>query len=176
MPPAPQIVPEWHPSPNHTPGGLTDVVAFVVHTMGGTYESCLSWFGTTASGVSAHYSAALDGRLAQHVKLTDAAWANGILEPGNRWSARYGTQWVNGRTISCETEDRNDPNLLVTEQEYAATLAAGRLALAAHPSIKVVTSHHVVSPLSRANCCGARWIKSGRLAQLGADLGLEVFL
>lgn len=176
MPPSPDIEPEWHPSPNYTARGLTDVVAFLVHTMGGSYEGTLSWFANPASQVSTHFSAAVDGRLAQHVVLANAAWGNGRLEPGNKWSARYGTEWPNGRTISCETEDKGDPHQPVTDAEYAATLSAGRLALAAHPGIEVVSSHHVISPQSRPQCCGDRWIASGRLAELAADLGLELFI
>lgn len=144
--------------------------------MAGTYEATLSWFANPASQVSAHFSAALDGRLAQHVSLSDAAWANGILEPGNRWSGRFGDAWPNGRTISCETEDRGDAAQPVTDLEYAAVLVAGRLAVAAHPRIRVVTGHVVISPQSRAHCPGDRWIKSGRLERLASDLGRPLFL
>lgn len=144
--------------------------------MAGTLAATDAWFANPASQVSAHYGAGLDGALHQYVKLVHAAWANGRLEPGNEWAARYGTAWPNGRTISVETEDRGDPHQPVTDAEYAAVLSAGRLALAEHPSIEVVTSHHVISPQTRPNCCGDRWIKSGRLAQLAGDLGRELFL
>jgi len=40
----------------------------------------------------------------------------------------------------------------------------------------VVSSHHVISPQSRPQCCGDRWIASGRLAELAADLGKELFI
>jgi N-acetylmuramoyl-L-alanine amidase len=167
---------KWVGSPNHYTNDLEDVVAFVVHTMGGSLAGTDSWFNDPASQVSSHYGTGLRGALHQYVNLDDGAWTNGRLEPGNKWQARYGTGNPNHRVISCETEDLGNASQVVTDEEYAATLAAGRRAVDAWPSIEVVTSHHVISPQTRPNCCGARWIQSGRLAELAADLGREMFI
>lgn len=142
--------------------------------MGGTLAGTDSWFNNPASKVSAHFGVGDNGDLHQYVLLSDSAWANGILEPGNRWGEVSTATWPNGVTISIETEDKGDPTLPVSDAEYSGTLDACRLAMAEYQSITVLTSHHVISPQSRSGCCGPRWTQSGRLAQLAAETGLRL--
>lgn len=162
------------PSPYHT-DYHEKRTAIVIHTMGGSLRSTDEWFKSNPVQVSAHYGIGLDGRAHQYVSLDHSAHANGIQEPGAKWPLRFGADWANDETISVETEDLNDPNQPVTDSQYASVLSVCRRAVALNPGM-VVTSHHIISPQSRANCCGKRWIASGRLAKLASDLGLELFL
>lgn len=151
----------------------------MLHTEGGSEAGTRAWFANPASQVSAHFGAGLNGAIDQFVQLGDRAWANGILETGNRWGEVYRGPWdgtvenPNNWVVSVETEDLGDPAQVVTDEEYLGTHAASRLAIATYPSIVWLLGHSVVSPHSRPNCCGARWTASGRFAQLAADLGLK---
>lgn len=167
--PAPNIV--QVPSPNHFAGRAGhEPVAVVLHTMSGTLAGCDSWFSTPASQVSAHYGVGLAGAIHQYVDLTDGAWANGVLEPGNRWP--FGPTNPNYTTVSIETEDNGNAAQAVTDAEFDAVLACVRLAMAEYPSITTLCAHRVISPQSRPNCPGNRWIASGRFADLAALAGL----
>lgn len=172
-PPPPRVI--WIGSPYWTPGHERRN-ALVVHTMGGSLTSTDGWFRKNPLQVSSHYGVGLEGQMHQYVGLEHTAHANGILEPGNKWAARFGSDWPNDETIQIETEDRGSGSQVVTEAEYQGTLAVSRLALDYSPEIQVVSSHHVISPQSRANCCGARWIASGQLARLARELGLQLFI
>jgi N-acetylmuramoyl-L-alanine amidase len=166
----------WVGSPNHYTDDLHDVVALVVHTMDGTLQSTDSWFGNPASQVSSHYGIGLDGRAHQYVDLADGAWANGTLQPGNHWAPKFGSENPNHRSISIETEDNGSGATPVTDEQYAATLGVGRIALARWPSITTVTVHRAISPQSKPNCAGDRWWSSGRIQELAQDLGLGLLL
>jgi N-acetyl-anhydromuramyl-L-alanine amidase AmpD len=108
------------------------------------------------------------------VQLGDTAWGNGIREPGNPWDAnRLPNVNPNYLTVSIETEDLGDNSRPVTDAQYAAVLANCRLAIRRYPSIVWLLGHRDISPHSRPNCPGARWITSGRFAQLAAELGLD---
>ena len=148
------------------------MVAVVVHTEVGSEAGTAAEFQNPASQVSAHFSVGLDGRATQYVQLTDSAWANGILEPGNAWEPVFGAGNPNNRTISIETEDDGQPDSQpVTDEQYASVLAVARLGLAQWPSITHLASHHAISPQSRT-CPARRWLDSGRFDRLAADLGL----
>lgn len=171
---------QW-PSPNHWAGRpYGPPIALVLHTEGGTEAGTRAWFGRAVSQVSAHFGVGLDSGIDQFVQLGDRAWANGVLEAGNRWGEVYHGAWdgieenPNNWVVSVETEDRGDADQPVTDRQYLDTHAACRLALATYPSIAWLLGHSVVSPHSRPNCCGARWVASGRFAQLAADLGLKM--
>ena len=141
--------------------------------MVGTLASCDSQFRNPGSQVSAHFGVGLDGTVHQYVDWKDGAWANGILETGNRWEAVFGSENPNRRTISIETEDLGDPvNQPVTNAQYDAVLALCRQAMEEWPSITHVASHAAISPQSRS-CPGARW-RAARLDMLARDLGLEL--
>ena len=162
-------------SPNYHRGRPAGApTALVVHTMGGSLAGCDAWFGQSISQVSAHYGVGLGGELHQYVRLNDVAWANGVLELGNTWPGPAGIN-PNSLSVSIETEDRGMNNMPVSDEQYASTLAVARIALEHFPQLKYVMPHTVVSPRSRPNCCGNRWIRSGRLADLALALGLEPY-
>jgi N-acetylmuramoyl-L-alanine amidase len=169
-PPAPTIL--WVGSPNHFAGRAGHVpMALVIHTMGGTLAGTDAWFANPASQVSAHYGVSLAGVVHQYVALEDGAWSNGDLEAGNRWPGPAGVN-PNYLTCSIETEDLGNAAQPVTDAQFASVLAVGRLVLTRYPSITLLVSHSVISPHSRPNCPGSRWIASGRFADLAAELGL----
>lgn len=175
MPTGPVV---WVGSPNFTQGRVGGDAAIVVHTMAGRLTATDSWFKQAASQVSSTYGVGLKGEKHQYVDLADSAWANGILEPGNRWEARFGKAWPNGRTWSIETEDTDDahPNhdAPVTDAEAEGVLDCCRLILARKSGL-VLTGHHIISPQSRPHCPGPRWT-NGRIQELGKALGIEVWI
>ena len=132
-----------------------------------------------AKRVSANFGVALDGRVHQYVKLDDRAWANGILEHGNRWFGPSGVN-PNDLTVSIETEDLHNPATAVSDAQYEAVGGLCRLILERFGSITSITSHHVISPLSRPDCCGARWTQPhdghalSRIAALAMAAKLEL--
>lgn len=163
----------WKGSPNHFEGRQGKIpIALVIHTMGGSLAGTDSWFNNVASQVSAHYGVGLNGDIHQYVRLEDGAWANGVLEPGNTWMGPPGVN-PNLLTVGVETEDLGKGDQPVTEEEYASTLQAARVALATYPSIRYLITHTVISPQTRPNCCGARWVASGQFQRLADALGLE---
>jgi len=174
-PPEPEANVEWIGSPNHYNGRAGyGVVALVIHTMAGTLESCDSWFNNPASQVSSHYGIGLAGEQHQYVKLADGSWANGILEPGNEWTALVGNSAnPNYQTVSVETEDNGSGATAVTDEQYAGTLAVCRVAMATYPSIRYLMGHNCISPQTRTACCGKRWWDSGRFQALADALELE---
>src|SRR5262249_3912111 len=127
--PAPQQL-QQVPSPNCWRGhGGFAVSAIVVHTMAGTIGSCDGWFPNSNAQVSAHFGIGLDGSQHQYVQLSDSAWANGILEPGNNWQSRFPPGSPNYQTISIETEDDGSGATPVSDEQYQATLEVANLAL-----------------------------------------------
>jgi N-acetyl-anhydromuramyl-L-alanine amidase AmpD len=166
---------EWFGSPNCWRGhGGFAVRGIVLHTMAGSLRSCDSWFRNTESQVSAHYGIGLQGEIHQYVALTDSAWANGILEPGNTWPLASGSP--NFQTISIETEDSGSGATLVTDAQYEATLKVANLAIETFPTIQWLLRHTDISPHSRPACCGPRWVDSGRFKSLADRLGLKTTL
>lgn len=132
-------------------------LAIVIHTMGGTLEGTDSWFITSAhqSQVSAHYGVSQDGRVHQYVALDNTAWANGILERGNRWPFSKVIN-PNQLTISIETEGHaNDTPISATMSVTVHDLCT--LAIRQYPSITHIIGHSVISPRSRPRCPGERW-------------------
>jgi N-acetyl-anhydromuramyl-L-alanine amidase AmpD len=155
-------------------------IAFVLHTESGGESGTVAEFLSSSSQFSSHYTAALDGTLSCFVDPTDRAWANGILEYGNRWmdvAAECGVDPAlnpNQVTISCETEDRGDLCQPVTDGQYRAVLYAAREAKRRYPtSLKYLLRHADISPQSRANCPGDRWTASGRFKALADELGFR---
>lgn len=144
--------------------------------MAGSLGSCDNWFANTASQVSSHYGVGLAGEAHQYVSLDNTSWANGRLEPGNIWAARFGGDNPNDETITIETEDKGLGTQPVTDAQYATVLALCRRAIAAGNPGMVLSGHCAISPSSRPGCPGARWVASGRMRQLADDLGVELFL
>lgn len=160
-------------SPNIWAGGLSAPLAIVIHTAAGSLAGMDSWFANPASQVSAHFAVGLTGHVHQYVDLANAAWANGIVEAGSKWPAIGGTTNPNRQCIAIETEDLKNPAQPVTDTQYQSVLWACRQALLPYPGIKYLLGHKDISPASRPNCPGNRWIASGCFAQLAAELGLQ---
>jgi N-acetyl-anhydromuramyl-L-alanine amidase AmpD len=139
--------------------------------MAGTLGSCDGWFAQERALVSAHYGIGLNGDKHQYVRLVDSAWGNGILEPGNTWPGPSGNP--NWQTISIETEDNGSGATPVTDEQYESALEVANLAMQTYPSIRWLLRHTDISPISRPDCCGARWVASGRFKNLAGKLGLE---
>lgn len=147
--------------------------AIVIHTMSGTLAGTDGWFANPASAVSAHFGVGLGGEVHQYVETAMTAWANGILEPGNRWTPTFGNLGnPNSWTVSIETEDRGDPAQPVTDAQYAAVLAVCRELVARFRPTHLLR-HADISPSSRARCPGTRWTDSGRFHALALALGLS---
>lgn len=176
--PEPLPTPIWigaHPN-NYgaaRPNGLP--IAIVMHTMQGTLAGCDSWFNNPSAQVSSHYGLGLQGQLHQYVRLWDRAYANGVLQAGNRWP---GPQGVNPNAITCsiETDDQGKPaSTPVTDAMYGAALDACRIILAEFPGIVYLCTHACISPQDRSGCPGTRWT-SGKMQALAATLGLSLVL
>jgi hypothetical protein len=169
---------QWIGSPNHEPGRWgTTPAALVLHTMGGSLAGTDGWFNNPTSEVSAHFGIGLNGAVHQYVSSRDTAWANGILEDGNRWLNVMPGAWEpNYHTISIETEDLGNINRAVTAAQFTAVANIIRLMVAKYPSIRFLMGHSAISPQSRANCPGPRWVASGKFATLAATYGLRAVL
>jgi N-acetyl-anhydromuramyl-L-alanine amidase AmpD len=164
------------PSPNHWAGREGQKpIGIVIHTMAGFMAGCDATFKNPATEVSAHYGIGVDGKVHQYVALEDSSWANGRLEDGHRWIGPAGVS-PNRLTVTIETEDLNSAEQPVTDAQFAATLAVCRLALKQFPSITHLMTHTVISPNSRANCPGKRWLASGRFQQLADALNLKALV
>ncbi|MCA1644322.1 MAG: N-acetylmuramoyl-L-alanine amidase [Chloroflexi bacterium] len=155
-------------------------IAFVVHTETGGESGTIAEFLSSSSALSTHYAAALDGGLDCFVDPGDRAWSNGVLEPGNSWTAIACDSGIdaalnpNHVTISCETEDLGEATHEVTDRQYAAVLYAAWEAKLRFPiSLRYLARHADISPQSRADCPGDRWVASGRFQQLADTLGLK---
>lgn len=141
--------------------------------MAGSLASCDSWFSNPASQVSAHYGVGLDGDFHRFVDRHDTAWANGLLELGNVWPGPAGVN-PNWLTVSIETEDLADVDQVVTDEQYTMVRTLVRTVLGTYPDIIWLMGHDAITPRSRPNCPGNRWIASGRLSQLALDTGLSL--
>ena len=174
-PDEPEVDIDWIGSPNHSNGrGGMKVVALVIHTMSGSLAGCDAWFQNPAAQVSSHYGIGLAGEQHQYVRLENASWANGILQPGNDWVKIVGNaQNPNNQTVTVETEDRGSGATPVTDAQWGSTLAVCQVAMQRYPGIRYLMGHNTISPQSRPNCCGKRWWDTGRFQQLADALGLE---
>lgn len=171
-PPIPDPRPRWIGTSHFTRGRSGQTVrAVVIHTVTGTLGGTDSWLQNPGAGVSYHYAVGLQGQQHQYVALSDTAWANGILESGNRWPGAPSN--VNAQTVAIGTEDLNNPNQAVTDAQFQAVLECANLAVRTFPSIRWLLGHHVISPQSRA-CPWPRWRTSGRLTALANRLNLQL--
>jgi N-acetyl-anhydromuramyl-L-alanine amidase AmpD len=172
IPPLPAIT--FIGSPNFNSGRPHGPpIAIVVHTMDGFLAGTDSTFQVTGpKPVSAHYGISLTGKIHQYVDLGDVAFANGILDNGNHWFGPAGVN-PNAVTVSIETED-NNAAAPVSDALFDATLALSAEVCRRFPSIRFLTSHHVISPQNKPDCCGTRWTTSGKLARIAERLGLEL--
>jgi hypothetical protein len=103
------------------------------------------------------------------------------VEPGNRWVAIAEACGLdphlnpNHVTVTCETEDLGDSHLPVPDSQFEAVLQAAREAKSRYPdSLRFLACHSDISPQSRTDCPGDRWLSSGRFEALALELGLNV--
>lgn len=155
-------------------------IAFVVHTETGGESGTIAEYVNSSSQLSAHYAVGLDGALNCYIDPGDRAWSNGILEPGHRWAAIANDCGVdsalnpNHITVSCETEDLGETTQPVTDAQYNAVLCAAWEAKLRYPtSLRYLARHADLSPQSRANCPGDRWMGCDRFQRLADTLGLK---
>jgi N-acetyl-anhydromuramyl-L-alanine amidase AmpD len=156
-------------------------IAFVLHTeSGGESGTVAEWLSSSAQ-LSAHYLASTTGSLDCWIDPGDRAWSNGIIEPGNRWATIASSCGVdpalnpNHVTVTCETEDLGDPHQPVTDDLFEAVLSAAREAKQRYPdSLRYLATHSDISPQSRSDCPGERWLASGRFRALAEACGLSV--
>lgn len=168
----------WIGSPNYEAGRAGYAPkALILHTMAGSLAGSDSWFNNPSSEVSAHFGIGLDGTVHQYVSSQNTSWANGVVESGNRWQGifRDGAN-PNYRSLAIETEDLGSITKAVTGAQYAAVEGICRLMLGKYPSITYLMGHSSISPASRSNCPGPRWVASGKFAKLAASLGLKAVL
>jgi hypothetical protein len=173
----------WIPSfsPNFFAGrGDQAPIALVLHTLFGTAAAAVQFFSNAQAQASAHVVVALDGRIDYVVHLEDSAWANGLLEPGNRWGQVLAAESKdpnlnpNALTVSVSTEDNGSPNTAVSDAQYASVVHVCQFAIEHMPSIRWLVGHADLSPRSRSQCPGPRWISSGRFDALGTELKLRM--
>ena len=148
-------------------------VGIVIHTMSGTLAGTDGWFAQSLSQVSAHTGVGLGGERHRYVAYQDRAWANGVLEAGNHWQSLFGPTNPNERTLSIETADDGVASTTVSDLQYAAVLDECIGWLAKYGTIRYLVKHSDISPLSRPNCPGGRWVASGLFAALASDLKLR---
>lgn len=72
----------WIASPNYSSRNGTAISAIVMHTVQGSYSSCISWFQNTSAQASAHYVLrSSDGQICQMVREANKAWHIGSENP-----------------------------------------------------------------------------------------------
>lgn len=154
--------------------------------MAGTLAGSDAWFNSpnNTSQSSAHYGVGLREAqpISQYVSLAHSAHANGIQEAGAVWPSVFGADWANDETVSVETEDTAPGTGLggasVTDVQYRRVLAlCARVILPANPDMTHLATHRSISPQSRCNCPGNRWLgpngRGGPFFELAAALRLK---
>jgi N-acetylmuramoyl-L-alanine amidase len=171
--PKKRLISALYPSPNFWRGRPYGApIAVVIHTMAGSLGGCDAWFTNPASQVSAHFGVSLDGVFHRYVDRHNTAWANGLLEEGNRWPGPAGVN-PNYLTISIETEDLGDSECPVSDPMYSTVRTLVRTVQETYPEIGYLMGHSVITPQSRPGCPGSRWLNE-RLQQLADDCNLSI--
>lgn len=93
--------------------------AVVLHIMQGGFDGSVDWFENFKSDVSAHFSIAKDGRIAQSVALSDSSYANGL-------SQNKQGKWLNvrGNVVKPTWPDlrpKSNPNRYTISIEHEGT-------------------------------------------------------
>lgn len=102
----------WQPSPNQHGTGRRNVTHVAIHTVQGSYSSCINWFSQKRSRVSAHYVVSFKGHTTQMVGENKIAWHIGS---------------ENGYTVGIEHEGWVDDGYPPTKEllHASAKLTAG---------------------------------------------------
>lgn len=154
--------------------------AIVLHIMEGTLAGTDAWFNDPKAQVSAHFGVGKDGTIHQYIYESNAAWANGVIEPGASAGILAANNWQNPNlyTLSIEHEGKSGDGM-TGAQLVASTKLAAWLFATFMPDVPINSSsiirHAAISPKSRANCPGysdsafSNYVSSALLAwQLGA--------
>jgi len=162
-------------SPNFNQGRRGHVPDMIVcHITEGAFAGAVNWLANPASGVSAHFVVARDGRITQMVEIADMAWANGTASAAssNLWNGHatlpvIRTRNINANlyTVSIEHEGRfaETKGALAPAQLDATVWLIGhirdevkRLYGADLPITRQnIVGHHEITPRTRPNCPGA---------------------
>ena len=99
-----------HPG-NYTKGRQgTKVDRIVIHVADGSYAGTNAWFADPKCDTSAHYTIAMDGRVARNVADADTAWnPRAVVEPSRtpEQVAAARTTWERALERAVELEPRN---------------------------------------------------------------------
>lgn len=151
----------WKGSPNFEQGrGGHAPIAIVNHVAEGSLAGVDSWFGQTASQVSAHFCVGKGGEIHQYVRSSDTAWANGRLNRPNTaipWIADAVNRGINPNRLTISIEREGFTGEPLTEPMYQSILALHRY-LCGYWGIPA-DAHHIVGhrdldSVTRANCPG----------------------
>jgi N-acetylmuramoyl-L-alanine amidase len=154
--------PFW--SPRVSNGKTYAPQALVLHIMGGTLAGTDAWFNDSRAQVSAHFGVGKDGVIHQYIYEQNAAWANGIIEPGATAPILLANNWQNPNlyTLSIEHEGQSG-DAMTAAQFTASTNLAAYLFSTFMPTIPIdrahVLRHGEISPVTRAGCPG--YLESG---------------
>lgn len=135
----------WVQSPNCDQRPTSTVVDTVVlhHTAGETLESTVSWFSSSESRVSAHFTVGRDGSIVQHVSTYQRAWHAGESRD------IYGREWINANSIGIEIVHNGSPTEKYTLEQSRAVEHIISVMVRRFP-IRLITSHAAVArPLGR---------------------------
>lgn len=93
----------------------SDIDKIVIHTVQGSYTSCINWFKNCGAGASAHYVVrSSDGQVTQMVDESDTAWHAG------NWN-------TNQRSVGVELEGyMENPDAWFTDAQYRSAAALTR--------------------------------------------------
>ncbi len=171
--------------------------AVVVHIAQGSEGGTISWFLNPESNVSSHFFVCLDGRVRQFVKVSDTAWANGVLQAPHvqsspvimSWSKTpHDPSWPAGlpnlESISIELEGNYQDDPTVQQWRSLVTLIAVLCVDNAIPAERgYILGHYQITSRDKKNCPGlsvAQWDKLVRDVQEqipmnGADAALEAY-
>lgn len=135
----------------------------VIHVADGTYGGTNAWFADPVCNTSAHFTIAMDGRVAQNVPLTDTAWHSGL------WA-------MNLRSVGIEHEGQPSkgpwtPSAL--QLAASAELVAGLCRQFGIPADRAhIIGHFEVIPgrAARAGCPGKTWPWDAYMADVQARL------
>ncbi|CAM4435730.1 N-acetylmuramoyl-L-alanine amidase [Deinococcus marmoris] len=122
----------------------------VCHVTDGGFSGTLAWFADPACNTSAHFTIAMDGRIAQHVPLTDTAWHSGL------WA-------MNLRSVGIEHEGQPSKGPWTPSALQLAASAELTTTLCRQFGIPAdrqhLIGHNEVQPgrAARANCPGKTW-------------------
>ncbi|MCL2363596.1 MAG: N-acetylmuramoyl-L-alanine amidase [Defluviitaleaceae bacterium] len=175
-------------SPNFNQGRRGHVPDMIVcHITEGAFAGAVNWLANPASGVSAHFVVARDGRITQMVEIADMAWANGTAAAtsSNLWNGHATLPVVRTRninanlyTISIEHEGRfaETKGALAPQQLDATVWLIGhireevrRLFGTDIPITRQnIVGHHEITPRTRPNCPGAQFPFDEIIARLTA--------